>query len=276
MRNEKEVFDMILNYAKKNDDIRAVLMNGSRTNPNADKDNFRDYDIVYVVKDPKKYLSDRSFIDVFGKTIIIQQNNLYLNNDEYYIFLMLFEDGVRIDLQFFPLDQINTRECDSLEAVLLDKDNIISELPTPNEEMYYVKKPSKNEFEKTVNNFWWCLNNVVKGIHRDQLCYVKSMYDIVIKQDINKIIDWYIGMNNDWKVNVGLFGKYYKKYLSTDLYELFKKTYANANYDEIWDSIDYSCELLRMLAIPLSKSLSYDYPIVDDIKMSLYLEKMRK
>lgn len=47
MRIEKEMFDLILGVAQKDERIRAVYMNGSRTNSNAPKDIFQDYDIVY-------------------------------------------------------------------------------------------------------------------------------------------------------------------------------------------------------------------------------------
>jgi len=35
MRTEQEMFNLILNIAKNDERIRAVYMNGSRTNPNA-------------------------------------------------------------------------------------------------------------------------------------------------------------------------------------------------------------------------------------------------
>lgn len=34
MRSEKEMFDLILKVAKEDERVRAVYMNGSRTNPN--------------------------------------------------------------------------------------------------------------------------------------------------------------------------------------------------------------------------------------------------
>jgi aminoglycoside 6-adenylyltransferase len=55
MRSEKEMLDLILTYARQNEDVRAVIMNGSRVNPNAKKDPFQDYDIVYLVKDVGPY-----------------------------------------------------------------------------------------------------------------------------------------------------------------------------------------------------------------------------
>ena len=37
------MFDLILNVAEKDKGIRAVYMTGTRTNPNASKDIFKDY-----------------------------------------------------------------------------------------------------------------------------------------------------------------------------------------------------------------------------------------
>ena len=51
MRSEAEMMKLILDYARANEDVRAVMMNGSRANPNAPKDLFQDYDIVFFVKD---------------------------------------------------------------------------------------------------------------------------------------------------------------------------------------------------------------------------------
>lgn len=58
MRTEQEMFDLILNVAKNDDRILAVYMSGSRTNPNAKRDIFQDYDIEYVVKETKSFRED--------------------------------------------------------------------------------------------------------------------------------------------------------------------------------------------------------------------------
>jgi aminoglycoside 6-adenylyltransferase len=61
MRSEKEMFDLIVGVAKKDERIRAVYMNGSRTNPNApkDKDVAEFFKYIYAVNDDEnmtKYL----------------------------------------------------------------------------------------------------------------------------------------------------------------------------------------------------------------------------
>ncbi|MCL1930769.1 MAG: aminoglycoside 6-adenylyltransferase, partial [Treponema sp.] len=73
MRNEKEMLDIILTFAKNDDCIRAVIMEGSKLNKNAPIDKFQDFDISYVVTDMEKYKSNDDWLDIFGKRIIMQK-----------------------------------------------------------------------------------------------------------------------------------------------------------------------------------------------------------
>src|SRR5512147_1261367 len=102
MRSETEMLDLILKIAEENDDIRAVIMNGSRTNPNAKKDPFKDFDIVYVVQDVEPYRRNHNFISQFGELMILQTPEDMADpppeNDGHYAYLMQFLDGNRIDL----------------------------------------------------------------------------------------------------------------------------------------------------------------------------------
>lgn len=72
MRSEKEMYDLIIGTAENDERIRAVYMNGSRTNPNVPKDIFQDYDIVYVVRENAPFYKDKSWIDIFGERLYMQ------------------------------------------------------------------------------------------------------------------------------------------------------------------------------------------------------------
>lgn len=102
MREEQEMFDLILNTAKKDERIRAVYMNGSRTNPNAVKDIFQDYDIVYVVEETRPFREHKSWIDQFGEKLYMQypEDNCFYEHDveSCYGWLIQFADGNRLDL----------------------------------------------------------------------------------------------------------------------------------------------------------------------------------
>ena len=133
MRSEKEMIDLILDTARKDERIRAVYMNGSRTNPNAPKDLFQDYDIVYVVRETLPFIKDITWIDRFGERLYMQlpeQTGLLLGYEadlaNCYGWLMQFTDGNRIDLhvQSIPYAQQAIRT-DRLCKILLDKDGLL-------------------------------------------------------------------------------------------------------------------------------------------------------
>jgi len=274
MRNEQEVISQLLDFAKSNEDIRLVILNGSRVNDNAPKDIFCDYDVVLGVTDPENFLNDRSWIRKFGELIIMQQNDLNANGAEAYIFLMLFTDGVRIDLTFHPIEAIDAALEDSLKLVLLDKDNLIGETDIPNDSIYHTKKPDQEEFDKTMNNFWWCSTNVAKGLWRGELGYSKYMFEVIVRDCIIDALAWYIGMNHDWHINTGKAGKWFKRYLPEELWESIEKTYAGRDYEEMWEALFEAVRLMRKIGVELAEGLGYKYPKEDDEKVNEYMEKV--
>lgn len=283
MRNEKEMFDLILGVAMRDERIRAVYMNGSRTNPNVPKDIFQDYDIVYVVTEVDSFVQDPDWISVFGERIMLQEpdkNNqsvgLEMTVNDTYGYLMLFKDGNRIDLRLHTKEGARrTIGKDPLVSVLLDKDHLLPDLPPSTDEVYHVKKPTESRFLSCCNNFWWCLQNVAKGIWRDELPYAKCMLEEVVRTELNQIVAWWIGADNDFHVSAGKMGKYFKRGLPEAYWNQYQQTYANGNYDELWTSIFVMCDLFRQLAVELAEKFSFTYPMVDDQNMTQYLNHIR-
>ena len=176
MRTEKEMLSLILDVAQKDERVRVVGMNGSRTNPNVPKDIYQDYDVVYVVSEMKSFINDPTWIDVFGKRIILQtpeaMNMFPPELGNWFSYLMLFEDGTRIDLILVPLNELDKYvHDDKLINILLDKDGRLPQLPPSSDIDYWVKKPTSAFFDDCCNEFWWLSTYVAKGLCRNELPY---------------------------------------------------------------------------------------------------------
>lgn len=276
MRTEQQVLDQILSFARDREEIRAVTMNGSRVNPNAPHDLFCDYDVVYFVENPRQFLDDQSWIPYFGDLVILQQNGWNENGIDGYIFLMLFMDGVRIDMSFDGLPDLAYLTQDTLTVVLLDKDRRIPPLPPSSDAGYIGNKPSQKEFNEAVNEVFWCSNNIAKGIWRDELTYVKAMFDSIVRDAmVIKMLGWYAEMLHGWKISPGKFGKWLQKFLPDDVWESVVKIYAGPNYDQIWDALFEMCALVRKIGLELADDLGYVYPIEDDRRTMEYLRRVR-
>lgn len=283
MRNEKEMFDLIMNVARSDERVRAVYMNGSRTNSGIQKDIYQDYDIVYVVTETKTFLNNKDWITVFGEIAIVQEPDsndcgwgIAADFERSYTWLILFKDGVRIDLKLQTKEvMLEAYTKDSLTVPLLDKDNCLSVIPASNDKDYHIKRPSEAQYRGCCNEFWWCLNNVAKGIARDQLSYAMWMYNVVVHDMLDKMTDWYIGINNNFSVAVGMRGKYYKNYLPEGIYQMYAKTYSDCDYNNLWAAVFMACGLFRTLAQPVAEYFGYTYNIFEDTNMTEYLTGMR-
>ncbi|MEC0901281.1 MULTISPECIES: aminoglycoside 6-adenylyltransferase [Bacillus] len=280
MRTEKEMLDLIINTAKEDERIRAVIMNGSRVNPNVKKDCFQDFDIIYAVKDIRSFTSNHNWIHRFGEIMIVQMPEemslIPADEDGKFPYLMQFMDGNRIDLTLAPVELINNfvRQ-DSLSKLLLDKDNCMEGFPPASDKDYLIKKPTEKEFLDCCNEFWWCSTNVAKGLWREELSYVKGMLDGPVRDMLIVMLEWHIGMKTDFIVNAGKFGKHFEKYIEKDMWVQFKRTFSNAEYENIWESFFDMGNLFREVANEIANAYGYPYPQGDDDRVTSYLKHVK-
>ena len=178
MRTDQEILELILGTAEKLH-VDAVALFGSRTNQKVQTDEFQDYDLVYVVDDINNLTSDLSWLDQFGKRIIEQEVTLGHRR----LYLMLFEDGNRIDLTLCPKEHINEWVDSEAGFIVLKDKKGLFEAYLPNPKRYWTAPPSEEEFTASYNEFWWVSAYVVKGICRkqiiyatDHLCGIRSRY----------------------------------------------------------------------------------------------------
>lgn len=180
-RTEQEMMDLILTFARNNDRIRAVLMNGSRVNPKSTKDIFQDYDIVNLVTEVEPFKDETFIVSHFGQPIIVQKPEDKMDpppvGDGRYNYNMQFVDGNRIDLSFFPLSKIDELLQDSLTKVLIDKDQRIPSLPAPSERSYMIQEPTEQLYADCCDEFLFGLGFTYPENHLEEgTALTESLY----------------------------------------------------------------------------------------------------
>ena len=168
------MYELILSIANDDERIHAVYMNGSRVNKNIKNDIFQDYDIVYVVNETSSFIRDKKWIENFGEILYMQypdESPYYPSNKEKsYGWLMQLADGNRIDLHVETIESAKENIfSDKLCKILLDKSGILPQIPEATDKDYWVKRPNKEEYIATCNEFWWCSNNIAKGLWREEI-----------------------------------------------------------------------------------------------------------
>lgn len=185
MRAETEILYILIKTAK-NLKVKAVAMSGSRACLKAPKDEFQDYDVVYIVDDFDNLTSDLSWLNQFGKRIIEQE--VSLGNRRLY--LMLFEDGNRIDLTLCPKEHIQEWVDSEAGFTILEDKMGLFETFSPSPERFWITSATETDFEKACNEFWWVSTYVVKGICRKQVIYMTDHLYGISQQELLKVLAW--------------------------------------------------------------------------------------
>ena len=144
------------------------------------------------------------------------------------------------------------------------------------DEKYWVKQPSQEQFHCTCNEFWWCLNNVAKGLWREEIPYVLDMIDLNIRPMLRQLLEWKIGIENNFSVSVGKSAKYMDKYVSKEIYQRYLGTYSLPEVKCIWDAVFDMCELFEEIAMEVSGKLNLTYDLVEAENSKRYIKHVRE
>lgn len=267
MRTAPEMLNLILHTAKTLQ-VEAVAMSGSQANPKAPKDEFQDYDVVYIVDDLEDLISDLSWLNQFGNRLISQHNVV----DHRHLYLMLFEDGNRIDLTLCPKEYIQ-EWVDSeanFEVIKDDKGLFESYLPSP--KRYWICPPTEEEFAATCNEFWWVSAYVVKAIRRNQLIYATDHLYGICQQELLKVFAWQVASDKGI-VDIGKNYKYLFHYLPAEKEKEFSKLLNLSSIEMITQSLFATMNVFHREAQTLAQKMGFAYDQEEAKKMISYVKE---
>ena len=266
-RSQEQMLRLILQTAKSLQ-IDAVALSGSRTDTKAPKDEFQDYDVVYVVDDLDTLTRDLAWLHHFG-TRNIEQHNILGNRR---LYLMLFEDGNRIDLTLCPKEHI--QEWVDSEAgftVLVDEKSLF-ESYSPSPQRFWISPASETDFEKTCNEFWWVSAYVVKGICRKQIIYATDHLYSICQQELLKVLAWQVARDRE-VVDIGKNYKYLFNYLPAEKEKEFSNLLDFSSLEKITQSLFATMQLFHQEAQSLAQKMGFKYEKEVADKMMRYAKE---
>ena len=278
MRTEAQVYDTVLGFAREDERIRVVTLEGSRTNVNIPPDDFQDYDITFFVTDMGSFTADDGWLDIFGERLILQKPEdmeLFPAEEKGFSYLMLFGDGVKIDLTLLPLELLEEYfTWDKLVKVLLDKDGTAGQRPAPTDVDYHLRRPTERMFDDCCNEFWNTVPYVVKGLCRREILFPIDHLSDVVRKELLRMLSWKIGIERGFDFSLGKNYKFMEKYLPAELWERLMSTYRMGSYGEMWEALEQCMALFREVSAETAARLGCRYPDYDE-KISGYVSRQR-
>ena len=259
----ENVLRILLGYAERDENIRAVLAEGSRAFGAVD--GYSDFDIVYVTISSKPYFNGAILpflTDKFGEIAVMQTPD---NGDPHFVYthLIQFQSGIRIDLTFNSAEFLSRTPLESATKVLLDKDGLFKDIAPPCDSDFWLKGPSEEEFLSKCNEFWWCCPYVAKAVARGQTLYAIEQLGGLIRKEYTAMLAYLAGAINGWdRVNTGKYHTDIKRYLPIDkahYYDALIDSYVHACENAITAALDTLMEKYGTLAAEVADLLGYRY-----------------
>ncbi|MFM9277728.1 aminoglycoside 6-adenylyltransferase [Paenibacillus jiagnxiensis] len=270
MRSEQDMMKLLVDFAVEDPRIRLATLEGSRTNKNIAPDAFQDYDISYFVNDMDSFKENDEWLNHFGKRTMMQKpEDMELFPAElgrWFSYIILFDDGNKLDLTLIPLDE--TEEyfsgSDGLVEVLLDKDGLIQNEVRADDRQYWIQKPTARKFDDCCNEFWMTSTYVVKGLARKEILFAIDHLHEIVRPNLLRMMAWQIGAERGYSFSVGKNYKFIDQYLPNEDWEALLSTYVGNGYEKMWQSLFICCELFRKYSKAVAASQGFKYPDYDE------------
>ena len=267
MRTDTEMMNLIVQIAESLQ-VEAVALSGSRTSPHPLKDEFQDYDVVYIVENLEDLVSDLSWMDQFGKRIIEQEVTL----GHRHLYLMLFEDGNRIDLTLCPKEHMQEWVGSEADFRVLKDDKGLFDSYIPSPKRYWTAPPTEEDFAASCNEFWWVSAYVVKAIRRKQLIYATDHLYSICQQELLKVLAWQVTSYRG-VVDIGKNYKYLFHYLPAEQEKEFSALLDLSSFDKITHSLFATMGLFNREAQILAQKMGFTYDMEVAEKMISYAKE---
>jgi len=270
------VLNTLLNYADNDDNIRAVLMEGSRAFGMVDQ--YSDYDIVYVTVSSEPYFNGAILpflIKHFGEIAVMQTPD---NGDPHdvYTHLIQFASGVRIDLTFNSIAYLRRVSRESATAILMDKDCFFVGATPPSDADFWIKKPSAVDFRKRCNEFWWCAPYVAKAVVRGQTLHALEMLGELSRHEYRTMLSYLAGVHRNWeRVNLGKHSTNVKQQLPPDAahyYDALMNSYVSADGSQILLALEALMSKYNTMAAIVAQALGYEYDSEEALKTMQFIQ----
>ena len=267
MRTDTEMMNLILQIAESLQ-VEAVALSGSRADIHSLEDDFQDYDVVYIVENLEDLISDLSWLDRYGNRLIEQHN--FLGHRRLY--LMLFEDGNRIDLTLCPKEYIQEWVDSEANFEVIKDDKGLFEAYQPNSKRYWTAPPTEEEFVASCNEFWWVSAYVVKAIRRNQLIYATDHLYGICQQELLKVFAWQVTSDRG-AVDIGKNYKYLFHYLPAEKEKEFSALLNLSSIEKVSQSLFATMNIFDREAQSLAKKMGFAYDQEEAEKMIAYAEE---
>lgn len=270
--------DKIVRWAEKNPSVNALLLSGSLAGRGR-KDIFSDYDIA-VYGNNFDFIDDDEWLKQIGNYLVCIHDNFEFLSYPIPTRLTIFDDISKVDFSFHPVQLLQTlTELEKLPddynigyRILLDKDGTAARLKAPTFTGFVIKKPSPEEFENNVKEFWFEIYHVAKYLSRGDL-WTAKWRAWAAKKFLLSMLEWNHAIKARWKFSPKKDGKNMKDWVDKKIWKELEDCFGRFDKRDSWKALQKTIKLYQRIAPKTAEHLKYPYDQKLDHGISKFIKK---
>jgi molybdopterin-guanine dinucleotide biosynthesis protein A len=182
----------VANWATEREDVRALVVVGSRARRDMPADRWSDLDLVFFVSDPERYVRDATWVQEFGDPVLTFIEPTLDGHEERRV---LYETGEDVDFVLLPVEVAGgDGPAGVLQRgyrVLIDRIGIAGRLAEIASKPVDVAPPTSDDFEQLAADFWYHALWTAKKLRRGEVFTALECLDCYMMARLVRLLEWH-------------------------------------------------------------------------------------
>lgn len=259
-----EVKRRLLELAKDNGDIKAIIEIGSQTRSSQPADQYSDLDIILAAEQPEKYLYGGEEAGRLGEIQISFVEPTLAGAMER---RMLLEGSLDVDMVVITPERLEGAIASGELAgitgrgfrVLFDRMGVSGSLPDGTGTAAW-EMPSDAEYDNMVNDFWFHIVWTAKKLRRGELFTAVMCVDGYLQHLLLRMTELYEKCRRGERYDVWHNGRLLELWAGEDVTRGLEGCFARYDREDIASALHASAVLYSRLSRACGSALGYRYP----------------
>ncbi|MBN1402736.1 MAG: aminoglycoside 6-adenylyltransferase [Anaerolineae bacterium] len=272
-------------WAEADDNVRAVLIIGSRARSDHPADAWSDLDLLVLAEDPAPFAASAGWLAAIGEAWLTFIEPTPDGGRERRV---LFAGGLDVD---FALDRVQDvrRMLDAGQLhpmvrdllrrgvrALVDKDGLAARLAALDLGEPSWKPPDVAAFQNLTHDFWYHTVWTAKKLRRGELWMAHSCCDSYMKGRLLQMLAWHARAAGDPARDTWMQGRFLEEWADPRAVAALRGAFAQHDVEDVWRALEASMNLFAWLGRETAAALGYAYPTEGEAHARAVVAQLRR
>jgi len=258
MDSPKKILKSIEKWAKNQENVRAVILLGSRAR-RGDTDRLSDIDLHLIVENLVDFIEQDSWFEDFSPVWL----SVFRRENEAVIWKIIYEGGVLVEFIFSPKNTLEKMgpslppHYEPSYSVLIDKDKLTKILPKASGTARPPERPSEKDFHNTLSDFWLNAYHVAKYLWRRDLWRAKH-HDWLMKRNLLEMMGWHSLLIGGQQSFTTYQGKGLQGWITPETFTSLMTVFGRFYPADSWRALEDTIKIFTSLSSEVGEFLNAD------------------